>query len=334
MGINAMKKNLSLVRSCLLWLVVTKIIFGSAWLIDATQSTSAQVATAPNQKSRQDASVPFRPAETIFHSPLAIDRVLVPVCVTRPDLAPPPMIDQCFLGSLRSAPAQPRLPASVKIDVYFHVLQNSKGEGVVDKKVLENQIDVLNKIFSGNFPDGIPTPFKFELKDTEITENDEWFNMEYSANNPTPAERDAKNTLNKPGKSTLNIYTAKVDGPLGWARLPWQQAAKVDGVVVRYTTLPGGKKEHYNQGDVVVHEVGHWLGLFHTCEHGCDPPGDCVDDTNKEASPKLQCQTDQQCDDGDDPTDNLMNDTFDECRDRFTLGQVRRMDEIHRLYRT
>jgi len=38
----------------------------------------------------------------------------------------------------------------------------------------------------------------------------------------------------------------------------------MDGVVVRDETLPGGTWLPNNEGDILVHEVGHWLNLFHT----------------------------------------------------------------------
>lgn len=36
--------------------------------------------------------------------------------------------------------------------------------------------------------------------------------------------------------------------------------------MVRHSTVTGGPREHYNLGRTLTHEVGHWLGLFHTFE--------------------------------------------------------------------
>jgi hypothetical protein len=36
--------------------------------------------------------------------------------------------------------------------------------------------------------------------------------------------------------------------------------------MLRHATVTGGARAHYNMGRTLTHEVGHWLGLFHTFE--------------------------------------------------------------------
>jgi hypothetical protein len=219
----------------------------------------------------------------------------------------------------------------VTITVHFHVINKGSGldNGDVPDQMLQDQLAVLNKAY------GAGTRFVFKHGKTTRTTNPAWFTMTRGS----AEEMAAKKQLHEGDARTLNLYTASPGGSvLGWATFPWDyQAAKdMDGVVIRYTTLPGGAQQNYNEGDTATHEAGHWLGLYHTFQGGCDAPGDYVDDTPAERSPAADCPPGlDTCPNqsGADPTDNYMDYPIDKCMTKFTAGQSTRMDSLTTQYR-
>jgi hypothetical protein len=214
------------------------------------------------------------------------------------------------------------------VKVYFHIIKNTSGQGAPTTTQINNQISVLNAAYAA-------TGWSFTLTSTDTTTNNSW----YTATPGSSAETQMKNALHKGGAADLNLYTNNMgQGLLGWATFPWDynSAPLKDGVVVLYSSLPGGSAAPYNLGDTATHEVGHWMGLYHTFQGGCTSTNDGVSDTPAERSPAYGCPTGRDsCRQysGLDPILNFMDYTDDSCMNQFSGGQDTRMDSMYTTYR-
>ena len=219
------------------------------------------------------------------------------------------------------------------INVYFHVIRSgtSVSQGNVPSSQISQQISVLNSAFAG-------TGWSFNLAATDITTNSTWFNSCDSSS----SESAMKNALRQGTADDLNLYSCNPGGGLlGWATFPssYNSQPKMDGVVVLFSSLPGGSAAPYNEGDTATHEVGHWMGLYHTFQGGCArnvTGGDQVADTPAEKSPAFGCPGGRDsCRNiaGLDPIENFMDYSDDFCMFKFTSGQDARMDSQFTAYR-
>ena len=215
------------------------------------------------------------------------------------------------------------------INVYFHVIRSgtSASQGNIPDSQINAQMQVLNQAYNG-------TGWNFNLVATTRTTNSRWYSLRMGSKN----ERDMKNALRQGTADDLNIYSANPGGGLlGWATFPSSYSGnpKQDGVVILYSSLPGGSAVPYDEGDTATHEVGHWMGLYHTFQGGCTGNGDFVGDTPAEASPAYGCPTGRNtCSTaGVDPITNFMDYTDDSCMFQFTAGQDTRMDSQYTTYR-
>jgi hypothetical protein len=170
---------------------------------------------------------------------------------------------------------------------------------------------------------------------TDFTNSAAWWRMSPGS----VAEANAKASLRQGTGDDLNLYVANPSGGLlGWATFPWDYAADPldDGVVVLYSSLPGGGAAPYNLGDTAVHEIGHWMGLYHTFEGHCTIIGDYVLDTSTERYAAYGCPVGRNtctAQAGNDPIENFMDYTDDACMTSFTGGQNARIDAIYSAYR-
>jgi hypothetical protein len=140
----------------------------------------------------------------------------------------------------------------------------------------------------------------------------------------------------------LNIWTCNISNDiLGYAQFPGGAAA-TDGVVLHYKyTGKTGATAPFNKGRTGTHEVGHWLGLYHTFQGGCagtsstncNSGGDQVCDTPPTSAARYGCPSvstihntcTETPTDYRDMTMNYMDYVDDGCMNLFTLGQKARM---------
>jgi len=219
-----------------------------------------------------------------------------------------------------------------QIKVAWHVIY-SGSTGNIPQSQIDAQIAELNKAYSGYYG-GVNTGYTFVLASVDRTNSKTWF----TCTPGTTKERNMKNALALDVTHRLNVYSCKPgQSLLGWSYFPnsYAENNKMHGVVFHYGSVPGGYLAPYNLGGTLDHEVGHYLGLYHTFQGGCSGSGDQVADTPAEATATSGCPAGKNtCSSpGDDPIHNYMDYSDDACYTEFTAGQDVRMDQMVPAYR-
>ncbi len=273
--------------------------------------------------------------------------------------------NQVFIEKIegRYARSNPSLyrKSSVTLPVVFHIIHDNGIENISDARITQ-EIDNLNRIFSndGNYEstNGVNTGISFCLAQrTPDNQNTNGVNRIVSSQtfHQYPEDRASLKSLSQwDSRDYINIWVVRsirsVNGNIaGYATYPFSHGFVDDGIVIEARFIGSS----INNSKILAHEMGHYLGLYHTFTGGCVnddclSQGDRVCDTPPDQhSSSLPCGTDfNSCnsDTDDDSNNNPYRDialgglgdqvdmkenymaySYTSCYDRFTLGQRDRM---------
>lgn len=211
-------------------------------------------------------------------------------------------------------------------------------------EIIDEQMIILNDNFAN-------TGFKFYLQKLNEISNPKWRKVRsdmkfqfdnYWTDNSTVQEMKAN--LREGDKNTLNLYITNVIDKISWASFPFyydndKYDVTQDGIVLSDITVKGFTDSDIYLGRTLAHEVGHWLGLFHTFSSLCGEPGDLISDTNEHTYRYTwTCNKNDEkfgvCNDNEiAPIRNYMNYVLDSCKSNFTPLQIKRMKGMYKKYR-
>ena len=292
--------------------------------------------------------------------------------------------DNNFNPATYRLPSTPNIVESGQTTIYipivFHVIHNGVQDITnIDDNTIYNQVTLLNQAFSnsnGN-TNGVDTKMQFCLAQTDPNGNttngitrelgtQSSYNLKNSTDMAYVKSVDSWNSTISPQGIYLNVWVIPSNwdpvagGANAFSTFPWDMAGAADGIVIDYR-LVGNTPD----GNVLVHETGHWCGLWHvfelqTGETACssltinDPGtyGDQVSDTPPVCGPAFcevptpnssictsictqysdniyitsgSCAQRHSCSGTIIPAGDYMDYNYNTCRSFFTLGQRTRM---------
>ena len=220
---------------------------------------------------------------------------------------------------------------AINIPVYVHVVLPNASD-VTDKQITD-QITVLNNDFNSTNTNLLPSGATNFINDATITDISFSLTGTFRHNDPTSSwgTNDSVKYAYPPisPETHLNIWVCNIGGGiLGYAQFPGGNLS-TDGIVLLYSSLPGGSAAPYNLGRTATHEIGHYLNLRHIWGDGRCRQDDFVTDTPSSDRSNYGCPSypTVHCNSAD-MTMNYMDYTDDACMYMFTDGQRNRLRAI------
>lgn len=237
----------------------------------------------------------------------------------------------------KRASSMPNLPVTVPVIV--HVIHFGEQYGVGNHLPIEyvqEAIDNANQNFAGEFSDDptANTQIDFCIANASTSgapiEGIRYYNWDDlgfgSISNFYSNNINVSNLIGYDRSNYCNIFVAPFTSPLGFAYL----APSNYGVFVgtNYFGITG-YQNNYALNRTLVHELGHYCGLFHTFHNTstCNPTGNCISQgdavcdtpptTGSAGCGPLSCPETL--------VENFMDYSNDQCMDSFTQGQALRM---------
>jgi hypothetical protein len=253
----------------------------------------------------------------------------------------------------------------IYIPVVFHIIHNEGLENISQAQIMD-QIRILNEDFrrkngtAGFSADAASADIQVEFRLAQYDPNGNKHDgiNRVKSTLTTNAGDNVKALSYWNSTKYLNVWVVKTINSasipnggtiLGYAQFPWQLSSQgaTDGVIVRSDQIGVVGSGQFSQGGrTLTHEIGHWLGLFHTfqggCEGGtasdCDTDGDQICDTPPVSTSSTGCNVGQNSCNSDVPdlpdmVRNYMDYSDGSCLNTYTAGQKVRMFNCLSVYR-